>query len=70
MLIAERIAESIVALYRAVAPEHVHDTCRFEPTCSEYFRLSVRKYGLVEGLYKTGGRLLRCRPPNEGSDMP
>jgi len=38
--------------------------CRFYPTCSEYAIQSIRKYGTIEGLKKTFGRLKRCNQYN------
>ncbi len=36
--------------------------CRFEPTCSEYFILAVRKYGAVRGGLRGLARIGRCHP--------
>ncbi len=45
--------------------------CRFVPTCSEYARLAVIKYGVAVGLWRAGGRLLRCQPLHPGGiDLP
>ncbi len=37
-------------------------TCRFEPGCSEYFVLAVRKYGPIVGAVKGVWRIARCNP--------
>ena len=45
--------------------------CRFSPTCSEYARLAVMKYGTVRGVWLTVGRLQRCQPFHPGGvDLP
>ena len=36
--------------------------CRFLPTCSEYTKQSIVKYGLVRGVYMGIKRISRCRP--------
>lgn len=36
--------------------------CRFEPGCSEYFVLAVKKYGPVRGAMKGAWRICRCNP--------
>ncbi len=36
--------------------------CRFEPSCSEYFILAVRKYGPLRGACKGTWRICRCNP--------
>ena len=46
-------------------------SCRFVPTCSEYARLAVIKHGVLVGLWRSGGRLLRCQPFHPGGvDLP
>lgn len=40
--------------------------CRFQPSCSEYFILAVRKHGPLKGAAKGAWRLCRCHPFNEG----
>lgn len=44
--------------------------CRFEPTCSEYYILAVRKYGIVRGIAYTIWRILRCNPWCRGGHDP
>ena len=36
--------------------------CRFIPTCSEYTRQAIEKYGLVRGTFMGMKRISRCRP--------
>jgi len=36
--------------------------CRFSPTCSEYTRIAIEKYGLVRGTWMGMKRISRCRP--------
>lgn len=46
-------------------------SCRFSPTCSEYGRLALLKYGAWQGIWRTLGRLLRCQPFHPGGiDLP
>ncbi|WP_442872820.1 membrane protein insertion efficiency factor YidD [Bergeyella sp. RCAD1439] len=46
--------------------------CKFYPTCSQYSKMSVQKYGLRKGLKMTLNRLSRCRIGNHDSciDLP
>ena len=48
----------------------LHNRCRFEPTCSEYMALSIKKYGVIKGIAKGIVRLSRCHAPNGGEDWP
>lgn len=58
-----------VKVYQHYAPEHVRLRCAFEPSCSEYMILAVKKYGTLKGVAKGINRLLRCHPPG-GIDYP
>jgi uncharacterized protein len=44
--------------------------CRFYPTCSEYMRDAVAKYGATRGVGMGLKRLLRCHPFCEGGFDP
>ena len=36
--------------------------CRFTPTCSEYTKTAISRYGLVRGTIMGMRRISRCRP--------
>lgn len=59
-----------VECYQLLAPEKTRMKCRFEPSCSQYMILAIRKYGAIKGLIKGLKRLKRCGYPNGGYDMP
>ena len=44
--------------------------CKFEPSCSEYSKQAIRKYGLYKGGIKGIYRILRCNPFNKGGHDP
>ena len=44
-----------------ITPSHVHSTCRFVPTCSEYMKQCLEIYGL-KGIFKGIKRIFRCHP--------
>ncbi|MEK6881851.1 MAG: membrane protein insertion efficiency factor YidD [Nanoarchaeota archaeon] len=37
-------------------------TCVFYPTCSEYAKEAINKYGTLKGVYLTSLRILKCHP--------
>lgn len=45
-------------------------TCRFYPTCSQYGKEAIEKYGAIKGLYLTIKRILRCHPFSKGGYDP
>lgn len=36
--------------------------CKYQPSCSEYGRQAIVKYGFLTGVSKTAARLWRCSP--------
>jgi putative component of membrane protein insertase Oxa1/YidC/SpoIIIJ protein YidD len=67
---SKRIILWSLLLYQRFAPADVRNSCVFEPSCSEYTRLAIMKYGVVAGMCKGINRLLRCHSPNKGIDEP
>ena len=51
-----------VLLYRAIIRPFLPPLCRFQPSCSEYFILAVKKHGPVCGAGKGVWRICRCNP--------
>jgi len=45
-------------------------TCRFYPSCSEYTKLAITKYGFLAGAAKGLKRLAHCHPFNPGGFDP
>lgn len=68
-VIAKRAVIWLVHFYQKNAPVHVRMRCPFEPSCSEYMILAVKKHGVAFGVIKGIRRLFRCRPPG-GIDYP
>jgi len=69
-LLLKRLFIGAVLMYKAFAPLEMRNECRFEPTCSTYMIMALKKYGLIIGLTKGICRIIRCRPPNGGIDYP
>ncbi|TBR07812.1 MAG: membrane protein insertion efficiency factor YidD [Rugosibacter sp.] len=44
--------------------------CRFEPSCSDYAILALRKHGLIVGVWLTIRRVIRCHPWQPGGYDP
>lgn len=44
--------------------------CKYEPTCSEYMRQAVEKYGTLKGILLGIKRILKCNPFSKGGYDP
>lgn len=51
----------LINLYQKT-PSRSHNSCVFIPTCSEYTKEAISKYGVFIGIYKGFIRILRCNP--------
>lgn len=56
--------------YRAKIVPRIGQRCVFEPSCSRYAELALRRHGLFRGGLMTFQRLYRCRPGAGGTDVP
>jgi putative membrane protein insertion efficiency factor len=52
--------------YQWIISPLLPSACRFTPSCSEYARLAVIRYGAWRGGWKAVYRVLRCNPFNPG----
>ena len=44
--------------------------CKFYPTCSDYTKQSIEKYGVIKGVFLGIKRILRCNPFSKGGYDP
>lgn len=49
---------------------HIGIHCKFEPTCSEYAKQAIEKYGAIKGSILGLKRILRCNPFSKGGYDP
>jgi putative membrane protein insertion efficiency factor len=55
----------ISPMFKAVGIE-----CKYYPSCSEYMRQAIEKYGAIKGTAKGLKRLIRCNPFSKGGYDP
>ncbi len=60
----------LVRLYQKFISPLFPATCRFYPTCSEYFIQAVQKYGALKGTWLGIKRISKCHPWHEGGYDP
>lgn len=65
-------AAAIIAVrcYQKILSPVLGRTCRFHPSCSQYYILAVRKYGLLRGSWQGICRIARCHPWHPGGYDP
>ena len=52
----------IIKIYKICISPIFPNSCRFEPTCSQYCIDSLKNYGLIKGLSKSIIRIAKCNP--------
>ena len=44
--------------------------CKYFPTCSEYSKLAIIKYGVIKGVFLSLKRIIKCNPFSKGGYDP
>ena len=44
--------------------------CKYYPTCSEYTKQAIEKYGILKGSFLGAKRILKCNPFSKGGYDP
>ena len=52
--------------YKRFVSPWLPSACRYHPTCSEYMREAVGRYGVQRGVWMGVKRLARCHPFHAG----
>lgn len=52
----------IIRFYQEAISPFTPSTCRFEPTCSNYFIEALKVHGLLKGSYLGIKRIVSCNP--------
>ena len=60
----------IIKFYQFFISPFLGLNCRFNPTCSNYSINSLKKHGLIVGLYYSILRISKCHPWGGSGDDP
>lgn len=52
----------LIDLYQRYLSGLIKPSCVFYPSCSEYTKQAIEKYGSMKGLFLGFTRILRCHP--------
>lgn len=61
-----KLIVTILRFYKFVVSPMLPSACRYYPSCSEYTRQAVEKYGPARGIWMGIKRLSRCHPFHAG----
>lgn len=65
----KKIILFLISIYQKIS-RHTPPVCRFYPTCSEYTRQAIEKYGVLKGGWLGIKRICKCHPWHEGGNDP
>ena len=52
----------IIRFYQKLISPLLPATCRFTPTCSEYSKICLIKFGIIKGSVLSLKRIFKCNP--------
>ena len=61
---------NLIDIYKYLISPLLGNNCRFLPTCSEYTKDSIVKFGLLKGCWLGLKRILKCHPWGKGGYDP
>jgi uncharacterized protein len=65
-----RLVMGLIGLYQHAVSPLLGPACRYEPSCSEYTRQAIEKYGVTRGGWMGIRRISRCHPFHQGGYDP
>lgn len=65
----KKLAIFLIQIYQKIS-SLTPPCCRFYPTCSQYMKEAIIKYGFLKGFWLGVKRIARCHPFNEGGYDP
>ena len=65
-----RLILALIRGYQLTLSPWLGSQCRFFPTCSEYARQAVERYGVLKGLRLAMVRVSKCHPWHPGGADP
>ena len=60
--IFKSIAVFLIVFYQKMLRPMMPNSCVFEPSCSEYTKQAIEKYGIIRGVAMGTHRISRCHP--------
>lgn len=61
-----KLVISLIKFYQLCISPRIGSHCKYYPTCSEYTKQAVDKYGIIKGSLLGIIRILKCNPFSKG----
>ncbi len=61
----KKILLKLIEIYQSM-PLSSHSKCKYYPTCSNYAKEAITKYGTIKGTIIAIKRILKCNPFSKG----
>ncbi len=66
-----KLAIKTISIYQNIKQKIGHTpSCRCSPTCSQYTKEAIIKYGILRGMFLGAGRIIKCNPLFKGGHDP
>ncbi len=69
-VVPKAIALALVRFYQPCISPWLPDSCRFHPSCSEYGRQAIERFGALRGSWLALLRICKCHPFHPGGCDP
>lgn len=66
----KKILIKIILFYQKYISPMLGKKCKFYPTCSEYTKQAILKYGCIKGVLLGLKRIMKCHPFSKGGYDP
>ena len=69
-MVPRRVGIYLIEIYQKHISKLFGKKCRFYPTCSEYTKQAIDKYGIIRGSLKGVKRIIKCNPLHKRRSRP
>ncbi len=60
----------LIEKYQKYISPNIGKNCKYYPTCSEYTKQAIEKYGAIKGSFYGFKRIVKCNPFSKGGYDP